>query len=128
MKESALPLSPPIVETKVFLFNAIVSRGGKKYRRKPDYLYLKRCGTLPFIFRKIRESRNQTKESLGLKIGFREEYVSGVEFGSRFPSLKYCMRCGDEFGANPIWVKNKWANWRVMRFRDALLKRLELDK
>jgi transcriptional regulator with XRE-family HTH domain len=85
-----------------------------------------RPDTLPYIFHKLRIHRNLTKELLAKKCGVSESYVSSVESCSRYPSLKFCLQCGSEFGMNPNWVCVKWANGRVVRYRDALLKRLKL--
>jgi len=89
--------------------------------------YLARANTLPYIFRKLRQSRNLTKEALAKKFGISEEYISQIESGSKFPSLNYVIKCGELFGANPYWVKNKWAKEAVDRFSKRILKRLGLD-
>jgi len=75
----------------------------------------------------MRIHRNLTRGSLAQRAGFSEEYVSKVENGSIYPSLKFCLMCADLFGANPNWVKNKWANERVYRFSRSLKMRLDLE-
>lgn len=82
--------------------------------------------SLVSIFRKLRIDHNLTKAALAAKFGLSEAYVSSVESGSRFPSLRFCLLCGKEFGANPEWVKSKYANAAVDRFSDRLKKRLGL--
>jgi transcriptional regulator with XRE-family HTH domain len=86
-----------------------------------------RPDTLPFIFQKLRIHRNLTKESLGKKCGVSEKYVSSVESCSRYPSLNFCLQCATEFEINPSWVKEKWVNGRVSKFRDSLFKRLKVE-
>lgn len=88
---------------------------------------LTRPYSLCTIFRNLRIHRNLTKGALATKFGVSEDYVSAVERGSKFPSLKFCLMCCHEFGANPNWVKNKWANERISRFSDNVRKRLGLD-
>jgi DNA-binding XRE family transcriptional regulator len=88
---------------------------------------LSRVDTLPYFFRRMRQHNNLTKAALAEKFSVSEDYVSAVEEGSKFPSLKFCLLCGDLFGANPNWIKNKWANERVLRFRCRLEKALDLD-
>ncbi len=89
---------------------------------------LTRPGSLPYVFRKLRISHNLTKRALAEMFSVSERYVSDVESGSRFPSLRYCLQCGDLFGANPLWVKNQWAREAVQRFQERLFKRLSLDR
>jgi DNA-binding XRE family transcriptional regulator len=103
---------------------------GPKLGRSPPYQkrrHLARPDSLTSIFHNLRIHRNLTAGALGKKIGFPEDYVSAVESGSKSPSLKFCLLCGEEFGANPNWVKNKWANERIGRFSDLTKKRLGLD-
>jgi len=75
----------------------------------------------------MRIHRDLTKRALAYKCGVSEEYVSGVENGSKFPSLRYCLACASLFDANPSWVKTKWAKEAIERFTDRLMKRLGLD-
>lgn len=89
--------------------------------------HLSRPNSLPYTFRKLRIHRNLTKKSLAHKFGFTEEYVSAIESGSKFPSLRYCLLCADEFGASVGWVKSKWANEAIKRFSARLMVRLGLD-
>ena len=89
--------------------------------------HLARPDTLPRIFHNLRIHRNLTAAALGKKFGFSEEYVSQIESGSKFPSLNFCLKCADEFGANPSWVKTKWAKEALERFSNRLMKRLGLD-
>lgn len=89
--------------------------------------HLSRPNSLPYTFRKLRVYRNLTKKSLARKFGFTEEYVSAIESGSKFPSLRYCLLCADLFGANPNWAKTKWAHEAIRRFSDRLMVRLGLD-
>jgi len=88
---------------------------------------LTRANSLPYIFQKLRIHRNLTKKALAQKFGVSEEYISKVESGSVFPTLKFCLMCGDFFGANPNWVKNKWANERISRFSQSLRRRLDIE-
>jgi len=83
-----------------------------------------RVNTLPFVFRKLRAHRNLTPSGLAKKFGFSERYVRDVENGIRFPSLRYCLLCADLFGANPGWVKTKWAHDAVERFDHRIHERL----
>jgi len=94
------------------------------YRKRPD---LARANSLPYTFRKLRIHRNLTKKALGNKFGMKEEYISAIECGSKFPSPRYCLLCASEFGGNTQWVKNKWAKEAIERFKDRLFKRLKLE-
>jgi DNA-binding XRE family transcriptional regulator len=103
---------------------------GPKIGHSPFYQKrsaLTRADSLPHIFRKLRIHRNLTKKALAEKFGVSEEYVSSIESGSKFPSLNFCLKCGDQFGANPGWVKTKWAKEAIERFSNRLMKRLGLD-
>ena len=105
-------------------------QGGRDLLHVPLYKNrrpLTRPGSLPSIFRSLRIHRNLTKKELALKFGFCEEYVSAIEAGRIFPSLKYCLLCAGLFDANPHWVKTKWAHEAVKRFSDRLDVRLGLD-
>ena len=107
-----------------------VISGGGDLLHQPLYKIrcpLTRPGSLPSIFRGLRINRNLTKKGLARRFGFTEEYVSAIEAGSKFPSLRYCLLCADEFGANPSWVKTKWAHDAIRRFSDRLMVRLGLD-
>jgi len=107
----------------------LISVGGD-IKHQPLYKIrypLTRPGSLPFIFRGLRIHRNLTKRTLARKFGFTEEYVSAIESGSKFPSLRYCLLCADTFGANPNWVKTKWAKESIRRFSDRLMVRLGLE-
>jgi len=103
---------------------------GPKLGYKPFYQNgrpLTRPDSLPYVFRKLRIHRNLTKRALAEMFSVSERYVSDVENGSRFPSLPYCLKCGELFGANAQWVKNKWAREATHRFTERLMKRLGLD-
>jgi len=89
---------------------------------------LARPDSLPSIFRKLRIDSNLTSRGLAKRFSLSEEYVRAVESGSEFPSLRYCLKCGELFGANPSWVKTKWAREAIERYRDRLMKRLGLDR
>lgn len=94
-----------------------------------DYLNcldFSRVDTLPYIFHKVRIHRNLTKAALAKKILFSQEYVQGVEDGSRFPSLKYCLACGDLFGFNPEWIKVKWLHAFMERVNKRVMSHLGL--
>jgi len=93
----------------------------------PNTPVLSRVDTLPYFFRRMRQHQNMTIAALAEKCGVLADYVSAVEGGSKFPSLKFCLLCGDLFGANANWIKNKWANEKVSRFSDRIRKRLDLD-
>jgi len=95
------------------------------YRKRSDFA---RVYSLPYIFRKLRQNRGMTKRAFGAKFGFSEEYVSSIESGSKFPSLRYCLLCADEFDANPNWVKTKWAKECIERFSTRLNRKLGLDQ
>ena len=88
---------------------------------------LTRPGTLPCIFRQLRIHRNMTKRALAEKFSVSEGYVNEVESGNKFPSLRYCLKCADEYGANPGWVKSKWAKEAINRFTDRLNQKLGLE-
>jgi DNA-binding XRE family transcriptional regulator len=92
----------------------------------PKRISLSRPDSLCSIFRNLRIHHNLTKGALAEKFSVSKEYVSAIESGSKFPSLKFCLLCGEEFGANPNWVKNKWANERISRFSDVVRRRLDL--
>jgi len=92
-------------------------------KRKP----LARPNTLAHLFYKLRQNRNLTKRSLGDKFGLSEEYVSAIESGSKFPSLKFCLQCAIEFEVNPNYVKSMWAREAIGRFTDRIKKRLGLE-
>lgn len=103
---------------------------GPKLGRSPLYQkrrHLARPDSLPRIFHNLRIHRNLTAAALGKKFGFSEDYVSQIESGSKFPSLNFCLKCAEEFGANPGWVKSKWLKEAIERFSDRLMKRLGLD-
>lgn len=107
-----------------------VINGGRDLLRFSLYRncrHLSRPNSLPYFFRKLRIHRSLTKKGLARKFGFTEEYVSAIESGSKFPSLKYCLLCADVFGANPNWVKTKWADEAIKRFSDRLMVRLGLE-
>ena len=88
---------------------------------------LSRPGTLPDFFRKMRLFRGLSRISLSQKFGFSERYISDVETGVRFPSLRFCLACAGEFGANPNWVKSKYASEAIYRYSDSIRKRLDVD-
>jgi hypothetical protein len=67
------------------------------------------------------------KSALAEKCCVPEAYVSGVEDGSKFPSIGFCLCCAHEFGANPEWVKGMWIREIVVRFQSRLKKRLEIE-
>jgi transcriptional regulator with XRE-family HTH domain len=86
-----------------------------------------RPGTLPDFFRKMRLYRGLSRGSLSQKFGISEKYISDIETGARFPSLRYCLLCAGEFGANPGWVKSKYANEAIYRYSSRIKKRLGVD-
>ena len=86
-----------------------------------------RPGTLPDFFRKMRLYRGLSRKSLAQKFGVSEKYISDVESGAHFPSLRFCLLCADEFGANPNWVKSKYANEAIYRYSARIKKRLSVD-
>ena len=88
---------------------------------------LTRPDTLPYIFRKLRTHRNLTKRRIAEKFSVSEGYVRDIENGQKFPSLRYCLKCADEYGANPGWVKSKWAKEAIKRFTDRLNQKLGLE-
>ena len=88
---------------------------------------LSRPDSLSGIFHRLRIHRNLTCKSLALRFGVSEDYVSAIESGSKFPSLKFCLMCAQEFGANPNWVKSKYCNEATIRFSNRLRAKLCLD-
>lgn len=88
---------------------------------------LSRPDSLAHIFHKLRQNRNLTIRALANKFCVTEGYVSKVESGSMPPSLKYSLKCGEEFGVNPYWIKNKWANEIIERFSERVKRRLGLE-
>lgn len=95
------------------------------YHNRP---VLTRPGSLPYVFRKLRIHRNLTKRALAEKFSVSESYVLAVENGSKFPSLRYCLKAAELYGANPMWAKNKWAHEATERFSSRLSRRLGLDR
>jgi transcriptional regulator with XRE-family HTH domain len=93
------------------------------YHRRP---VLSRPDSLAHLFYKLRIHRNLTKRALSLKFGVKEDYLSRVEGGSRFPSLNFSLKCAEEFDINPEYVKNRWANEAVRLFSERLRRRLKL--
>jgi len=75
----------------------------------------------------MRIHRNLTRKALAQRCGVSEEYVFSIENGSKFPSVMYCLKCSDLFGANPSWIKTKWAKEALERFSNRLMKRLGLN-
>ena len=88
---------------------------------------LTRADSLPYFFHRMRIHRNLTRKALAQRCGVSEEYVSAIENGSKFPSVRYCLKCSDLFGANPSWIKSKWLKEAIERFSNRLMKRLGLD-
>jgi DNA-binding XRE family transcriptional regulator len=88
---------------------------------------LTRPDSLPYVFRKLRIHRNLTKRSLAEMFSVSDRYISEIENGSKFPSLSYCLKCGELFGANAQWVKLKWAREATHRYQEKLYGRLGLD-
>lgn len=86
-----------------------------------------RAYSLPYVFCKLRIHRNLTKAALGKKFLVSERYVADVEHGRRFPTLKYCLACGDLFGFNPNWIKVKWSDALIQQFSVLVKERLGLD-
>jgi DNA-binding XRE family transcriptional regulator len=89
---------------------------------------LARADSLPYFFYRMRIHRNLTKEALAKKCNVSPEYVTAIENGSKFPSLRFCLCCSEIFNANPGWVKNKWAKEAIERFSSRLMKRLGFDQ
>ena len=91
-------------------------------------LHLTRPDRLCSIFKALRRNRGLSKSAFAARIGFSVSYVNGVESGGRFPSLQYCFLCAEMFGANPSWVKAKYAKEAVERYSDRVRRRLGLDR
>jgi len=89
---------------------------------------LTRPDSLAYLFRKLRIHRNMTKRALAEKFSVSEKYVYEVENGYRFPSLRYCLRCGEFFGANSQWVRLQWARQAIDRYADRVYRRLHLER
>ena len=107
----------------------LISTDGAQ-RLKPFYQNgrpFTRVDSLPYIFRKLRLHHALSKKALAAKCHVSEDYVSRVESGSVFPSIKFCLKCAELFDANPNWVKSKWAKEVTDMFSDRLTKRLGLD-
>lgn len=75
----------------------------------------------------MRLYRGLSRGSLSEKFGLSERYISDIETGVRFPSLRYCLLCAGEFGANPNWVKSKYANEAIYRYSSRIRERLGVD-
>jgi transcriptional regulator with XRE-family HTH domain len=88
---------------------------------------LSRPGSLPDFLRKMRLYRGLSRTSLAQKFGVSERYISDVEAGVRFPSLRYCLLCAVEFGANPNWVKCKYGDEAIYRYSSRIRKRLGVE-
>ena len=80
------------------------------------------------IFKALRQNRGMTKSDFAAKIGVSVGYVESVESGRSFPSISYCFLCAGMFGANPSWVKAKYAREAIERYSDRLKGRLGLDR
>jgi len=103
---------------------------GPRIKLKPFYQKrsaLTRVDSLPHIFRKLRQNHNLTIRALADKFCVTQGYVSKIESGSMPPSLKYSLKCAEEFGINPYYVKNKWLREVIERFSERLKKRLGLE-
>ena len=87
-----------------------------------------RAGSLSDFFRKMRLYRGLSRRSLAHKFGLSEKYIQDIESGTRFPSLRYCLLCAGEFGANANWVKSKYANEAIYRYSSRIRKRLGVDE
>ena len=98
----------------------------------PKFYFKSRSFTRPdrlcSIFKALRQNWGMTKEAFGAKIGFSVSYINSIESGARFPSLQYCFLCAEMFGANPSWVKAKYAKEAVQRYSDRVRRRLHLDR
>ena len=79
------------------------------------------------FFKSRRRCHNLTKKALADKTYVSRDYVSHVEDGRRLPSLKFCLQCAEIFGANPEWVKRKWAREMVIGFEERLRIRLNIE-
>ena len=102
--------------------------GGRKFTSSyHNGRFLTRTDSLPYVFRKLRIHRNLTKRTLAEMFSVSERYVSEVENGSRFPSLRYCLKSGELYGANSEWVKTKWAKEAIERFSVRIKGRIGLD-
>lgn len=88
---------------------------------------LTRPYTLAYLFRKLRINHTLNKSALAEICCVPEAYVSDVEDGSRFPSLRFCLSCASEFGVNPEWVKRMWFREFIGRFEGRVKKRLEIE-
>ena len=89
--------------------------------------FLSRPASLSGIFHNLRIHRNITRKSLALRFDLSEQYVSSIEDGRKFGSLRFFLKCAEFFGANPNCVKCKWANESVRRYGDRLRAKLCLD-
>ena len=103
---------------------------GSKLGLDPFYhkrALLARSDSLAHLFYKLRIHRNLTKRALALQFGVKEDYVSRVESGCRFPSLSFSLKCAQEFDINPEYVKSRWANEAIRIFSERLRSRLKLS-
>jgi transcriptional regulator with XRE-family HTH domain len=82
--------------------------------------------TLPYLIRKLRINRNYSRQAFALKTGVSVQYLEWIEKGKKPPSLKFCLTCGDLFGANPYWIKRKWYQETLSRIKRNLEDRLGL--
>lgn len=80
--------------------------------------------SLAHLFYNLRVYRNLSPKALSKKCGVSENFVLGVEDGSINPPLKYWLSCGDEFGANPNWVRVKFINERSVIARRRLEEKI----
>ena len=107
-----------------------LAQGIGTHHQNPFYnktAVLTRPDTLPYLFRKLRIHKNITRSRFAEKFSVSESYVYQVESGYRFPSLRYCLKCGDFFGANAQCVKRRWAREAVKRYQESIYKRIGLD-
>jgi DNA-binding XRE family transcriptional regulator len=83
--------------------------------------------SLVHLFHSLRLSRGLTEEDLAKKLSVTTEYISKIEDGSYPASLKYCLACAQEFGANVNWIKIKFFHERVNSFEESLKRKLHLE-
>ncbi len=84
-----------------------------------------RPDSLPDLFYKIRVRKNLSQKALAERIGFSEGYVQRVERGKVYPCLNYVIRCSTELEEiNPEWARVKWANEKILSFRDKILSQV----
>lgn len=99
-----------------------------KIEKIKDKFHYVGFNSLAHLFIQRRVDEGLSVESFSKNIGFPENYIKSVEYGKRIPSLKYSLKCAQEFSINPNWVKNRWVKDMTSWFEEKLLNRLKLKE